>query len=186
MLWHSLRGLKVSLKIGDYIVNIMDPQAERIKRVMTVIDMNQTKLISYYQFIYYLFRLYLPLVYFYFRKFKIKNIILKYSEDIRVIKSNNDSLVIKNTGINLLGLFIPYEYIIEFGSHSNIVHLVIFAKFEQIKENEIKFNLDFTKLRISFYTDNVQDALACVAVMKSNMYYYLQYHKWNRKSLYYF
>lgn len=163
----------------------MDPQADRIKRVMTVINMNQTKLASYYQFIYYIISLYLPLVYFYFRKIQIKNIILKYSEDIRMIKSDTN-LVIKNTGINLLGFFIPYEYVIEFGYHRNIIYLNIFATFEQIKENEIKFNLEFTKLKMSFYTDKIQDAKNCIAIMKSNMYYYLQYHKWNRKSLDYF
>jgi hypothetical protein len=163
----------------------MDTRADRIKRIMTVIDMNQTCLISYLQFIYYIFSLYLPLVYFYYRKIKIKNIILKYSEDIRMIKSDTN-LVIKNTGINLLGFFIPYEYVIEFGSHRNIIYLNIFAKFEQIKENEIKFNLEFTKLKMSFYTDKIQDAINCIDIMKSNMYYYLQYHKWNRKSLDYF
>ena len=163
----------------------MDPQTDRIKRVMTVINMNQTKLASYCQFIYYLFSLYFPLVYFYFRKIQIKNIILKYSEDIRMIKSDTN-LVIKNTGINLLGFFIPYEYVIEFGYHRNIIYLNIFATFEQIKENEIKFNLEFTKLKMSFYTDKIQDAKNCIAIMKSNMYYYLQYHKWNRKSLDYF
>jgi hypothetical protein len=164
----------------------MDTRAERIKKMLIIIDVNQTCLISYLQFIYYIFSLYLPLVYFYYRKIKIKNIILKYAEDIRVIKSNDANLIIKNNGINLLGLFIPYEYIIEFSSHSNIIHILLFAKFEIINETEIKFNLDFTKLRISFYTENINDAKTCIDEIKSNMYYYLQYHKWNRKLLDYF
>ena len=163
---------------------INETPEERIKSAIAIV--NKERFLFYYHYIYYIISLFLPLMALFYTKIKIKGVILKCSEDIRSIKSTNANMLIVNKGINFFGLFIPYEHIFRFGHYNNKVNLVLFAKFDKLEEKKIKFNLDkCEKLHVSFHTDTTYEAKSCVNKLKSNMYYYLKYYKYDLKCVEY-
>ena len=67
---------------------------------------------------------------------------------------------------------------------NNKISLILFAKFDKLEEKKIHLTLNkCEKIHISFHTDTTYEAKNCIDKLKSNMYYYFKYYKWDLKCI---
>ena len=141
---------------------------EIIKNAIIIINKNETNFRNFINYNYYLFTLFLSILkIFYYCSFHIDNFIMKYDDKIITYKINK--LIILDNGINLNGIFLYYENIIQFGYDENKVYLNIISKIEEPKKILITFESDYAK--------NITNTI------KINMYYHIKYHKINKEVL---
>jgi len=115
--------------------------------------------------------------------------ILKYNEDIRLLKiKNNNQFFITDSGIYILGFFIPYEHIIRFSYYSDKIIMDIFASYNVKTEKSIFLQLQHTFVkdtfvRMTFKTENKFVSKKIFDLLKTNLHYHLKYNKINTEHL---
>ena len=163
---------------------------ERLKFIKQYCTTQQTLFQRYVHFMYYIMTMYIPYLQFMFYKsFSIKMCILKYNEDIRLLKiKNNNQFFITDSGISILGFFIPYEHIIRFSYYSDKIIMDIFASYNVKTDKSIFLQLQHTFVkdtfvRMTFKTENKCVSKKIFDLLKTNLHYHLKYNKINTEHL---
>ena len=167
--------MSLKRKRSYIIIEIKDPMisSEQIlKNAIAKINKNQTIIDFIFSACYYYFidRIVSFFYFFiYYRSFTIRNVKIN-GKIINLMK-----IFIFDNSINILGISVPYENIIEFGRDKKKIYLNIFTK----TKNDF-----FTKSIISFETDlNVEYIFK---IIKANMFYHIKYHKINTNDIEYY
>ena len=105
----------------------------------------------------------------YYRSFTIRNVKLN-GKIFNLMK-----IIIFDNSINILGISVPYENIIQFGRDKKKIYLDFFTKTK---------NNFFNKSRLSFEAD--LDVEYIFKIIKANMFYHIKYHKINTNDIEYY
>ena len=119
----------------------------------------------------------------------LKTIYLKKYSTAFIIMSSDDFIVKESTqiklfdcGMELHGLWIPYEYIIKYHRYNEYIFMEIFASIDD--NSQIKLENKILKINLKFLSCYIAQNVA--SDITSNMYYHIKYNKFDDTVIEYF
>jgi hypothetical protein len=164
----------------EVIINIMETinSDQMINNAIKFIN-SQESFVRYLMNIYYWLLVNLTFN-FYFKKFDISNVIIKFGNDTRLLNEKHLKLTLLDNGINIFNYFISYDVIQSFSYTRNTINIVFFGRVDfsnKTAKITIGNSTTFLSFKVSKNTSSICN------IIKWNMYYHIKYGSVDKKMI---